>query len=80
MLPLSICEMVLRCCCSTFAIDVKSSFSCGSNAEDEYFVLGDDRANSEDSRHEDVGNVKRRYIYGKAWFIRTGDNIGFVKG
>ena len=49
-------------------------------AEDEYFVLGDDRKNSEDSRHEDVGNVKRRYIYGKAWFIKSGDNIGFVKG
>ena len=27
--------------------------------EDEYFVLGDDRENSEDSRDADVGNVKR---------------------
>ena len=49
-------------------------------ADDEYFVLGDDRKNSEDSRHADVGNVKRRYIYGKAWFIKAGDDIGFVKG
>ena len=49
-------------------------------ADDEYFVLGDDRKNSEDSRYADIGNVKRRYIYGKAWFIKAGDNIGFVKG
>lgn len=36
---------------------------------DEYFVLGDDRENSEDSRSADIGNVKRAYIYGKAWLI-----------
>ena len=36
---------------------------------DEYFVLGDDRENSEDSRNADVGNVKRSHIYGKAWFV-----------
>jgi len=47
--------------------------------EDEYFVLGDDRSNSEDSRHAEVGNVKRKYIYGKAWFTIAGENIGFVK-
>ena len=47
--------------------------------EDEYFVLGDDRENSEDSRHAEVGNVKRMYIYGKAWFVISGDNFGFVK-
>ena len=38
-------------------------------AGDEYFVLGDNRASSEDSRNADVGNVKREYIYGKAWFV-----------
>lgn len=49
-------------------------------AGDEYFVLGDDRENSEDSRNADVGNVKRSYIYGKAWFvIGPRDNFGFVK-
>ncbi len=47
---------------------------------DEYFVLGDDRENSEDSRNADVGNVKRSYIYGKAWFvISPHDRFGFIK-
>lgn len=48
--------------------------------EDEYFVLGDDRENSEDSRSADVGNVKRSYIYGKAWFVVSPkENFGFIK-
>lgn len=48
-------------------------------ASDEYFVLGDNREQSEDSRDADVGNVKREYIYGKAWFVITpGDEFGFV--
>lgn len=47
---------------------------------DEYFVLGDDRENSEDSRNADVGNVKRSDIYGKAWFVSSPrKNIGFIK-
>ena len=37
--------------------------------EDEYFVLGDNRNNSEDSRYVSIGNVKRDYITGKAWMI-----------
>lgn len=46
---------------------------------DEYFVLGDNRMNSEDSRMADVGNVKRSYIYGKAWFIVSPKkHFGFV--
>ena len=38
-------------------------------AGDEYFVLGDNRSASEDSRMADIGNVKRSEIYGKAWFV-----------
>ncbi|MDO4311722.1 MAG: signal peptidase I [Eubacteriales bacterium] len=46
---------------------------------DEYFVLGDDRGKSEDSRMADVGNVKRSYIYGKAWLIVSPlDHFGFL--
>ena len=33
--------------------------------EDEYFVLGDNRNNSSDSRDLDVGNVKKDQIIGK---------------
>lgn len=48
--------------------------------EDEYFVLGDDRENSEDSRNPEVGNVKRAHIYGKAWFVISPyENFGFIK-
>nr|WP_330375842.1 signal peptidase I [Dorea sp. D27] len=47
---------------------------------DEYFVLGDNRENSEDSRNADVGNVKRNYIYGEVWFtVSPRKNIGFVR-
>lgn len=34
---------------------------------DEYFVLGDNRNNSADSRTEAVGNIKREDIIGRAW-------------
>ena len=36
--------------------------------EDEYFVLGDNRNNSEDSRYANIGNIKKEYIIGKVWF------------
>ena len=46
---------------------------------DEFFVLGDNRNNSEDSRYANIGNIKKEYIVGKAWFIVSpwGD-LGFL--
>ena len=47
----------------------------------EYFILGDNRNNSEDSRYADIGNVKKKYIVGKLWFvISPKDKSGFLKG
>ena len=48
---------------------------------DEYFVLGDNRNNSEDSRFVDVGNIKEENIIGKLWFVVSPwDKFGFLKG
>ena len=44
--------------------------------EDGYFVLGDNRNNSEDSRFANIGNVVKSDIIGKAW-IRMNE-FGFV--
>ena len=35
--------------------------------EDEYFLLGDNRDSSEDSRFINIGNVKREQIIGNVW-------------
>lgn len=48
--------------------------------EDEYFVLGDNRNNSSDSRDPSVGNIHRDRIIGKAWIrIWPFSDIGFLK-
>ena len=49
-------------------------------ADDEYFVLGDNRTVSEDSRYEEVGNIKRRDLIGRA-FIRIWplNKFGIIK-
>lgn len=41
---------------------------------DEYFVLGDNRNSSEDSRSANIGNISREMIEGKAWYHLKGKN------
>ena len=48
--------------------------------DDEYFVLGDNRNESEDSRFEDVGLIKREKIIGRAIFrIYPFSAVGKIK-
>lgn len=46
----------------------ENGFKKSKTAEDEYFVLGDNRVESRDSRSETLGFVKRHNIIGKAVF------------
>ena len=49
-------------------------------AADEYFVLGDNRPISNDSRYEAIGNIKEKDIMGTASLVLFPFNkIGFVK-
>lgn len=45
--------------------------------ENEYFVLGDNRNNSEDSRFANIGNVVEQDIIGRVW-IRISPSFSFV--
>lgn len=47
----------------------------------EFFVLGDNRNDSEDSRAANIGPIMKKDILGKAWFHSGGDinGMGFVK-
>ncbi len=49
--------------------------------EDEYFVLGDNRNDSEDSRSSNIGIVRREYIEGRVWFKFSDGNMqmGLIK-
>lgn len=50
-------------------------------ANDEFFVLGDNRNSSEDSRSGNIGAVKKNTIIGKAWYhMASGDeSMGLVE-
>lgn len=48
--------------------------------DDEYFVMGDNRNNSSDSREPSVGNIKREDIIGRAWLrIWPFEKFGILK-
>lgn len=48
--------------------------------KNEYFVLGDNRNNSEDSRFTEVQNVDKKYIEGKIWLqISPSKKLSLVK-
>lgn len=44
-------------------------------AQDEFFVLGDNRNSSEDSRSGNIGAVKKDNIVGKAWFHMAMEDV-----
>ena len=35
----------------------------------EYFVLGDNTGESEDSRYQDIGCIQKKTVIGKVWFV-----------
>ena len=47
--------------------------------KNEYFCMGDNRNNSQDSRYESIGNIRRREMLGTVWFVFSEDGFGFVQ-
>ena len=48
--------------------------------EDEYFVMGDNRNHSQDSRDPSVGVIRREDLIGRAWVrIYPFDKLGVIK-
>jgi len=48
--------------------------------KNEYFLLGDNSASSEDSRSQTIGNVKKNNIKGKLWFrLRPYGSMGKIR-
>ena len=50
-------------------------------AADEYFVIGDNRNSSEDSRSASIGNVRKSSVIGKVWFSlpKRGMSFGRIR-
>lgn len=46
--------------------------------KDEYFLLGDNRNNSEDSRYVTIGNIRGDELLGLVWFDISKDHFGLV--
>lgn len=46
--------------------------------KDEYFLLGDNRNNSEDSRYATIGNVSKNEIFGKTWIDVSFGRFGLL--
>ena len=61
-------------------VDPGTAYEMLTLGEDEYFVLGDNRNNSSDSRDPVVGNIHRDELIGKAWMrIYPFSKMGMIK-